>query len=239
MTAVEYAETVAIYCKVTGAGPGVAETLSLHHRTIVGKWRATGRELGEVAYRLAESKDIPTWPNEHLKAIGSELDRLRAEQAIAQRPKRTEHECLICDGIGLVIVPHPCCIFRGKITGFYDARAKIRRRDVVTIAVICTAPKCWAGERQLQSNRNYADESKKPRLLTMDGYLRRVGNYIEPTVLLREWELEQAAKSRSASPREENETDVFRSLVGKILERQREWVETPYHDEAEVDDVPA
>lgn len=248
MTPEEYRDAVETYCTVTGGSAAVGETLRSHHRTIVGKWKATGRELGEVAFRLVESKEIPNWPREHLAAIGTELDKLRAERAARMRPERTAHTCTVCEGIGLVVVPHPCCVYQGRIIGFYDARSRIRRREVVTCAVICTAAKCWAGERALQASR----QGEKPPLLTMDSYLRRVGVHVEPTVLLREWQLDQAKRSRAAEEKAattkddkdelERSRDVFRSITANILARREAWAESPYRDDAEVDDevpIPA
>lgn len=236
MTPDAFASWIATYCTAIGAGPGVAEVLGANYKSIVLAWKANDRELGEIAFRLVSGKRIPKWPNEHLSAIGNELDAIRADQSAKTRPARTEHGCPVCEGLGLVVVPHPCCVYQGRVTGYYDHRARVRRREVVTVAVICSASKCWAGERAVQANWAYADERKKPKLLTMDAYMRRVGLGFEPTIALREWEREQAAKSRAACPPETREQDVFRSIVGSILARQQVWAEQPYRDEAEVDE---
>lgn len=250
MNVAQFAESVDGYCVAVGANAGVKEHLNANHRVIVGAWKVTHRELSECAFRFVRDCRIPNWPKEHSEAIGREVDAIRKEKLAAMRPVRTEHECPVCHGIGVVIVPHPCCVHQGRITGYYDHRARIRRREVVTVSVICTAPKCWAGQRAAQANHAFADERSKPKLLTMEAYLRRVGMAFEPTVALREWELEQAAKSRkveeematSKADRDELDRtrDIYRSLLGNILARQSAWVERePYRDAAEVDETEA
>lgn len=241
MTPEQFAESVSVYCTAVGAGIGVKEHLIANYRVIVGAWKVTHRDLSECAFRFVRDKRIPNWPKEHSEAIGREVDIIRREKLAAMRPERTEHACPVCEGIGLVVVPHPCCVHDGRVTGYYDHRARIRRRDVVTISVVCTAPKCWAGERAAMAFREYADDKGRAKLLTMDRYLRRVGLAFEPTVALREWEAAQAAKSREACPHDEGERDIFRSIIGNILARRQVWAEQPYRDPAEVDDweVPA
>lgn len=235
----QFAESVAVYCTAVGANIGVKEHLIANYRVIVGAWKVTYRDLGEIAFRFVRDKRIPNWPKEHSEAIGRELDAIRAEQSAKLRPDRTAHECSVCEGIGLVVVPHPCCVHEGRVSGYYDHRARIRRREVVTVSVVCTAPKCWAGERAAMANRGYADDKGRAKLLTMDGYLRRVGLSFEPTIALREWEAGQAAKSRAADPPDDNERDIFRSIIGNILARRQVWAEQPYRDPAEVDENEA
>lgn len=245
-----YQACIDAYCTAVGANAGVKEHLIANYRVLVGAWKITHRDLGECAFRFVRDKRIPNWPKEHSEAIGREVDAIRKEKLAGMRPPRTEHECPVCDGIGVVIVPHPCCVHQGRITGYYDHRARIRRREVVTVSVVCTAPRCWAGERAGVSDREYADGKGKPKLLTMDAYLRRVGVSFEPTIALREWEAEQATKSRkveeamatSKADRDELDRtrDVFRSIIGNILARQSAWVERePYRDPAEVDENEA
>lgn len=240
MTEAIFSEFVATYCTATGANAGVREHLLANYRVLIGAWKMTPRDFSEVSFRLVAGNRVPNWPREHTEAIGRELDAIRAERIAATHAKRDPHECPVCDGRGLVIVPHPCCIFRGKVSGYYNPRTKERRDSVSTCAVLCTAPKCWAGENARASNRRWAEETGKPKLLTMDQYLERVGYGTEPTVALREWEHDRAEASRRADPPDDRQKDVFRSLVANILARAESWAERGEHrDPAEVDERDA
>lgn len=238
------------YCRAVGARAGVREHLGANYRVLVGAWKITAIDLGEIAFRFVRDSRIPNWPKEHSEAIGRELDVIRKEKLAAMMPARSSHECRVCGGAGIVIVPHPCCVHRGQVCGYYDRAARIRRREVVTVSVICTAPKCWRGEATRLANATFADERNRPTLITLDKYLAKFEPGFEPTVALREWERSQAEASRRAEEaaattgRDRDEVEktrsLYRKLVGTILERQQSWVERePYRDEAEVDENEA
>jgi|GEM_PF-5958181 len=247
MTEAQFAEYVQIYCTAVGAGVGVREHLAANYRTLVGAWKVTALDLSEIAFRLVSGKRIPNWPKEHSEAIGRELDAIRAEKMAAMMPVRTSHECPVCDGTGLVIVPHPCCVHRGRVAGYYDRFARIRRPDVVTVTVICTAPKCWRGESTRLSLNRHAEETKRAPMMTLDKYLAKMDPGFEPTMALREWERERAEASRVAesaaatSPKERDELErsrgVYRRIIANIFSRRDEWSSREgYRDPAEVDD---
>lgn len=82
---------------------------------------------------------------------------------LAANARRGPNECPVCDGKGIVIVPHPCCIFRGKVCGYYNPATKEKRATVYTVSVLCTAAKCYAGERAASTNREYAAERNRGR----------------------------------------------------------------------------
>lgn len=236
-----FATCVEEYCIATGAGIGVREHLLANYRVIVGSWKIRATDIREIAFRFVNEKRTPNWPKDHTEAIGKELDAIRKAQIAATQAKQGGDECPVCNGIGIVVVPHPCCIFRGKVCDYYNPRTKEKRAKVYTCAVICTAPKCWAGSNAKSSNQRWADETNKPKLLTMDQYIERVGYGTEPTVALREWEHEQAQASRKAEPITDRERDVFRSVLANILSRQEAWTERePYRDSAEInEEIPA
>lgn len=187
---------------------------------------ATLRELDEVATRLVASGRVPKWPDEHLRAIVAELDALRAEDAAKRRPVRDQSECVLCGGTGLVIVPHPCCVWRGQIRPYYSPRTKTRYRSVIPVSVLCCCP---AGDRAKQANRKYAEERNRSALMTIDSYTRRIGGH-DGIALMREWESRQARLARAAQPPDRSEQDLFRRIIANIQARDDEAEE--YEDEA-------
>jgi len=250
-----YLRVVETYCRAVGAGAGVQEHLAANYRVLVEAWKVTAMDLGECAFRFVRDCRIPNWPKEHSEAIGREVDAIRKEKLAAMRPARTEHECPVCDGIGLVVVPAPDCfrggVIRPRLRINKDERGRmVRKQFLPTCTVVCSAEKCWAGERAGFANREYASERKRPNMMTMDQYIAKVGLGTEPTVALREWTLKQAEKSRkleeamATSKAEKDELektrDIYRSIIGNILARQSAWVERgPYCDPAEVDENEA
>ncbi len=239
-----FAECVASYCTATGAGIGVRETLLANYRVIVGAWKVTPREFGDIAFRLVSQTRIPNWPKEHTEAIGRELDAIRKDRIAATSQRRGSHDCPVCDNLGIVTVPRPCCVRSGRVVpcpGFHSAS---HGQTCHTTGVICTAPRCYRGEAAKASSIRFADETGKPRVMSMDTYLKRVGQHVEPTTILREWDHARAEASRIAEPHTDRERDVFRSVIGNILARQdaaREAALAGYRDPAEVDEeaIPA
>ena len=227
MTPEAFSQWIELYTRTTGAGPAVADTLRANYRAIVQQWRATLRELDEVATRFVVSGRIPKWPDEHLRGIGAELDALRAEDAAKRRrPARDPEVCTLCRGTGYVSVPHPCCIWKGEIRPYYNPRTKVRKRAVLTVAVLCC---CSAGEAAKQANRKYAEERHRPPLRTIESYTRLIGG-CDGVAILREWESRLAEASRRAEPRGDREQDLFRRVLANIQARDNEAEE--YEEDA-------
>lgn len=250
-----YQACIDAYCTAVGANAGVKEHLIANYRVLVGAWKVTHRDLGECAFRFVRDCRIPNWPKEHSEAIGREVDAIRKEKLAGMRPARTEHECPVCEGLGLVVVPIPECfrggVIRPRLRISKDEHGRmVRNLFLPTCTVVCSAEKCWAGERAAFSNREYATERKRSNMMNMNGYIAKVGAGSEPTVALHEWILSQAQESRkveeamatSKADKDELEKtrDIYRSIIGNILARQSAWVERePYRDPAEVDENEA
>lgn len=219
MTPEKFKDCVAAYCTATGASAAVAETLVANYRSIVTTWKCTLAEIMEVASRLVSRGRIPTWANEHLKAIGLELDEIRSEVRLRSLPPENPNECNFCKGIGWIIVPHPCCIYRGKVEFYYNPTTKERRQAVLTMAVLCDNYDCRAGASAQAASNEYADSKKKPRCRTFSNYTNLIGGH-DGIAALNEWDSELAARMRAEYPRSESENDTFRSLMANILKRE-------------------
>jgi hypothetical protein len=93
---------VDMYCTATGAGQWTKDALLADESIVIGTWKATPEELGEVTSRLIARAKVPDKTSEHIKALGLGLIALRDERKVAANSQTNGHspgcDCPVCYG---------------------------------------------------------------------------------------------------------------------------------------------
>jgi hypothetical protein len=214
----DFADWVEFHTTATGAPPGVAEMFGKNRETLGGRFRATLSELCDVTNEIVLSGKIPKYANEHLEAVIREVRRARDERAVKARPDAADDDytrppTCACGGTGLVVVPHPKCVWNGKLV--------LNRPGgrVLTTAVMCDAAGCVAGARvrKDEAERQRKENDRGDRF-TLSNYHRRVGLSNGPAALA-EYERDEAEKvRRNLGPG--SLAGLYGSLMSKVQERR-------------------
>lgn len=209
---------VKIHCQATGASEDTGETLVTNRRIVEDFWQATEGEMTECTNRLISFGRTPKFPNEHMDALGRELRDLRsiaiskADEAYARQweDPATRPQCEACDGTGIVVVPHPRCVWHGTIVNhpgngvFY------------TVGVLCDV--CAIGKELIRreddrvSRASDTDLRKRPRQATFSQYTRGIFGH-DGITLLRQHEKQMAELGRAGGDRY---STTFRDLVARV-----------------------
>lgn len=217
-TAVDwYSQWVTIHCHQLGQAEfgTVHDTLTANREVMVERHRARAAELAEVTMRLAGSGKPLRWPNEHLPEVVSELRRLRedlADEARNAGPPADEEgpSCEVCGGMGWVTVPHPSCVWQGRVV------VPRGRKGIVTTAVTCD--RCPKGQAEHDAERRRDaddDRRKKPgRRLSETEYMRLVGG-ADGNDLYRHYLADQADAARAATKAGTALPDLYAGLLDR------------------------
>jgi hypothetical protein len=223
MTSEQFSEWVPIANAALGGGERFADVLSANARVFCEDWSASAFELGECVYRLVSEGRVPQWPNELTNAIHKELAEVRQRTRAMQATTADAGEvCSLCGGVGLVIVPHSYCVWRGAVVPYYNPKKKERRRAIYSVAVICDSTgKCEAGSKVDQSERvrcqDPVEEKKRPRMRTYRDWAEPLGgDNIDGIGLWRGYERRRAEDARRLHPRTEGENQLFDRLLSNI-----------------------
>lgn len=211
------------YVEATGADANAAKAVLANREVIVGVWGATDAELRDATLRLVAAGKVPSFANEHTNALFVQLLALRAEAnsaAAAQRREAVEAApaCPLCGGSGWVSVPHPRCVWDGRLVCYPGTNG------VVTVAVLCDLPDCAAGfaARDAEDRRvrelEGKDEARLRRQPRRPTYGRVVSHFrgLDVAELLREYERDRAERSRRERPAEGELAAVMRRLRAKF-----------------------
>lgn len=222
-----YATWIVGHCTATGTTEPTLTAVVLmfqENRELVMRdpWYATEEELGNCTRRIVASCLQLRFANEHLPAVGNELIALRAERqattAQARREVAAGSDCRLCSNSGWVSVPHPKCVWNGRLMLHPD------NNRVCTVAVTCDD--CPAGQsaRDGEADRaNRARDTKHPRRPTMGEYTRRISGH-DGAAMLAAHQREQ-----SADGRKDGIGSDWPNLIGNLLRRAK--ANTP-NDEA-------
>lgn len=212
-----YSQWVSLHCGKLGQGEHgtVYETLRVNRDTLVGRHRAGAAELAEVTMRLAASGRPVKWANEHLPEVVTELRRLREDAADEARnavPVEVEGpSCEVCGGCGWVTVPHPSCVWQGRVV------VPRGRRGIITTAVTCD--RCPKGQAEQDAERRRDDEDgrrvKIGRRLSEREYMRLIGG-ADGNDLYRQYLADQADDARAAA-----KSGTMPALYAGLLARLR------------------
>lgn len=196
-----YDQWVYLHCTQFGQAEHgtVFESLRANRETLVDRLHATGADLAEVTMRIAASGAPLRWPNEHLPEVVKAIRDLRAERAAEQREPPAEHaevRCGPCGDSGWVVVPHPACVWQGRVV------AKRGCRGVFTVAVTCS--RCekglamQAGERRREAEQG--DRGKgHPRRLSEQEHMGLIGGHDGHDLYAR-YLAERAEDARAGAP---------------------------------------
>jgi len=202
----DFADWVTFHTNSTGASERVRLTVTANRQVFTGDWGATLAELCEVTGRLVKGKRLPKFPELHPTAIGDELIAIRTEIASAARATgEGAPSCPDCAGSGLVVVPHPKCVWRGRLV--IDRLT----RKVLTTSAVCCRPECAAGVRI--ANEEEARPHGKRRPLLKDCNRSAGCDLVE---LLRKYDSQEAERTRR-----ELGPGPIAGLVGGMLSRMR------------------
>jgi hypothetical protein len=212
------------HCRRCGSTDGAtAEVLIENRDAILGRHRATTDELAEVTVRLVAAGRVPKWANEHTNAVIAELKALR-EDAAADNRDIPAADCPTCGGFGWVTVPHPLCVWGGRLVTYRDA-AGVDHGRVVTVAVTCDACPKGRAERDAEAVRAQQpptrDRKVPPRRPTLAQYAAGVGGADGPA-LLREYERAAAERSRRDPTAGQTYAQMFPDLARKIRAQRGE-----------------
>lgn len=209
-----FAEWATFYVGAIGHTDRTRAVLMAAKHHLVFELRATLAELGEVLTRQLAGARVPAFPAEVTNALVTDLRALREERAAQTRPDHSEEyyagpRCPFCGITGLVTVPHPRCVWQGRIVCYPGTRR------VVTVAVLCDAPDCARG-REVRDREAKRD---RPRLtLTRYFALPQFGG-LDALHLLHEHEREQAAACRRRGGPGQAE---FEALLAAIRKNARD-----------------
>jgi hypothetical protein len=92
---------VEIYRTATGADQRTVAALLADEAIVLGTWKATPEELGEVTTRLIARCQVPSFAPDHIKALGRGLLALREERAAARKVEQqrvADCGCAACNG---------------------------------------------------------------------------------------------------------------------------------------------
>jgi hypothetical protein len=212
MDAAGYYEWVRLHAQATGASPEAKLALGSDIvRDVILGAGATGAELGEVTARLIRRGETPRWANEHGDAVVLELRALRAERAVAPVMEHPPGDptvfegCPTCgDGRGWVTVPHPLCVFQGRLCLHPD------NGKVVTVAVICGT--CEPGRRAAAAEQTRGVAEQRP---TLARYGRRVYG-ADGIRLLADYDRQRAAQARGGAPAGAGFRQMFPTLARRL-----------------------
>lgn len=209
----DYREWFAYHLDATGAAPSVATVFEKNHALFAQKFRATGDELVDATQEILFSGKIPKFANEHLEAVIREVRRASEERAVKARPDAADDEYTrpsncACGGTGLVAVPHPTCVWNGKIVSVNGR--------VATAAVMCDAAGCPAGRRvrEDEASRPAKEKNDRGSRPTATEFERRHG-IKGAAKKLREYEREGAERARrkdGLGP----DAELFARLMAKV-----------------------
>lgn len=195
-------------------------------------WRAafeargfTADELKTASMHLAQAGP-PKWRDQFLEALlsrisSARLARMRHKQE--QLASARDARCTICSDVGLVIVPHPRCVFDGEWSyPWYSC------------VVACN---CEAGRIKARSHEEVmvlAREAKRkdrlivpPRMWTIEEYEARNPGWLEQSAeRKRKREAEQNA--RAVSRHLDTQLGAIGTAVEQVLEEAKQEDDLPY-----------
>ena len=214
-----YEHWLELHCKAMGVdgsqptGQAVIDVFVTNRSVVLDHWKATGAELGECTARIAARNETPRFPNEHLGAVGTMLIAIREERdrpPLAPLPPPEERACWQCHGLGVVVIPHPSCVWEGRLIigplGYFT-----------TTVALCDRPGCEAGERELLLEQRRDETRIRPgRIPKLMGVKRRLG--CDVVALMRDYEEQQRARLRDANRTDTNWQTLRDSLARKFAE---------------------
>lgn len=207
----------------TGGGEDAGETIISNRRVVDGYWKATEAEMYECTSRIIRNGRTPKFANEHMDRLGSELRELRAATTTdaanvyaRQWEDPSARVVCVCDGTGLIVVPHPRCIWHGNLV-VHPGNGRF-----YTVAVICD--ECDIGrdiirrEDDRVSRAGETELRKRPKMLTWGRYTTAIHGH-DGIALLRQYDRQEAERGRVFSG--ETYGQSFRTLVEKIVSPPR------------------
>lgn len=217
---------VEFHMKATAANEQTLDALLTNEEIICGDaWRTSLKELKLATQSLIAHNRAPTFANEHLKAVGTEILFLR-ETLRRDKPKPDAVACDLCGGHGLIPVPHPRCISAGRLVTYM--RDEVDYGYVATCFVICEACPAgraeWEVEERRVSEASEAEKRKRPRMMTLSRYSQVVN--ADGVQLLREHDAYTARQARGKVS-EEQRVREFAAAYQGLAKRAGLTVETP------------
>lgn len=220
MTRAEFIEWVEFHVRATAADDRTLDALLANEEVVCGDaWKTTLKELKLATQSLVAHNKTPTFANEHLKAIGLELIELRNDRRREQSQRPVEANCSTCGGLGIVAVPHPRCVYNGRLVTYM--RDEVDYGYVATVGVICEACPAgkaeWDREERRVSELSESEKRRRGRTPTLSAY-HRIVHGADGVALLREHNAYLARQARGRQS-EADRTAAFAAQFPGIARR--------------------
>lgn len=131
--------------------------------------------------------------------------------------------CTTCGGGGWVVVPMPRCVWNGRIVNYVD-RHGVDHGGLRTCAVTCDDCATGRAERDAEEQRTNSERAAgrdARRRPTFTQYCATIGG-LDGAAMLRDHEIERAAKAREGTKPEESFEEMFPRLAARLQQQQSE-----------------